>query len=128
MKTALVASLIANVALLIGAGLMISMQSHKVSRLSHELDKASHEAAKWKQAAVKSYRLRVIFEDATADTMGRISTDLPSYCRSVPYMMAQMMLSNRESLGLHKIVDQVNAKLNEGDLKEPLDDAIWMEK
>lgn len=121
MKTGLVASLIVNVILLIGIGLLVSMHSQR-------LDTASHEAAKWKQEAVRLYRVRAEEMESLADTLNSIAKGLPDICKAPFFIDLEAGNLRHFGIRLHATAIKVTARLNEGDPKEPLDEASWQEK
>ena len=118
MKTILWTSLIVNGVLLVGVGLMIPIQSH-------ELIKASREATKWKLAAVKSYRFSAKSLDDDADISNVLAKALPNVCSALPFVNLMASQLRHNAIGYHSVAVKVTSKLDEGDLKEPLDDSIW---
>ena len=83
---------------------------------------------KWKKAAVKSYRLSAESLESDADSYNTIAKALPGTCTTVLFVRLMTGQLQRTSMVYHAVANQVTKKLNEGDLKEPLDDAIWQEK
>ena len=104
------------------------MHSHEVSRLSNEAEKASHDAAKWKQEAIRLYKVRAEELNTEADTNNIIADSLPNACRAALFVSLWVNQLRHGALVFRTVATQATAKLNQGDLKEPLDETVWQEK